>query len=109
MSLDTTQTSSSPRQESGAKSMLEDCTHKTQELFERGTHDLKEVINDKPSQALLVAGLLGLGFGFLLTRSMSSGRTRSSFNRKSAEKFGHRLLDKIEQSLPNAFRDHLSK
>lgn len=72
---------------------------------QRAGAQVTNTIRSRPSSSMLIACLVGLGAGFLVTRIVGSSQDNSSFDRGSAERFGRNLLSKLERSLPDSLRE----
>lgn len=75
--------------------------------LQRGTDQVRAMVEDKPSRSLLLCCLAGVGCGLILARAFGSAPPRSSFDSRSAERFGRRILEKLEKSLPDSVRSRL--
>jgi hypothetical protein len=77
----------------------------------RGASQVREMTRDREGTVVAVALAAGLGLGLVIGASLASSRReqRTWLDRKTAEGFGRRLMDKIEGMLPDALSEHFSK
>jgi len=81
------------------------------EYVSRGASQVREMTRDREGTVVAVALAAGLGLGLVIGASLASSRReqRSWLDRKTAEGFGRRLMDRLEGMLPDALSEHFSK
>ena len=99
----------------GATTYAEEAISSMGDYLHRGTDQVSHIVDERPAGALVMACLAGFGVGILLSRAFSADDShvgafsRSRFDRKTAERLGRNILDRLESSLPSTLRGHLFK
>jgi hypothetical protein len=79
-----------------------------QGYYARGQAQLRALTREREATAVLIALAAGFGVGLLLGGSLiSSSRSSSWHHRETAESLGRRMLDRIDQYLPDAISRHI--
>lgn len=91
--------------------MVGELAENASDYVSRGASQVREMTRDREGTVVAVALAAGLGLGLIIGASLASSRReqRSWLDRKTAEGFGRRLMDKIEGMLPDALSEHFSK
>jgi hypothetical protein len=90
--------------------VMDECKSSVGEYLNRGTEQISHMIDDRPTQSLLITCLAGFGVGLVLSKLFVSEKpVRSSVDRQTAERFGRQLLDRVEHAMPNILRERFMK
>ncbi len=90
----------------------EDCLSSFPNYVHRGTEQISQLVQDRPTRSLIVTCVAGFGVGLLLSRMLTREESRRSYggwDRQTAERFGRSLLERVEHALPTMLRDRLGK
>lgn len=73
----------------------------------RGQSQLRELARDREARTILLALAAGLGVGYLLGSALSGSSRRNGWgHRAEAESLGRRVLERLDQYLPDAVSRH---
>jgi len=88
-----------------------DLAENASDYVSRGASQVREMTRDREGTVVAVALAAGLGLGLVIGASLASSRReqRTWLDRKTAEGFGRRLMEKIEGMIPDALSEHFSK
>ena len=87
-----------------------ECMSSVNEFINRGTEQISQMLQDRPTRSLMVTCLAGFGVGLVISRLLAHGsseRSSSGFDRQTAERFGRNLLERVEHALPSILRERM--
>jgi hypothetical protein len=90
----------------------DECLSSVGDFINRGTGQISQMVQDRPTRSLLVTCLAGFGVGLIASRLLAHeppSLYQRTFDRGTAERFGRNLLEKVEHALPTMLRDRLTK
>lgn len=104
-------TSSNAQQESNRNwGSLENVREQAADYWTRGEDQVRELVRDREGAAVIIALAAGLGLGLVLGSAIApTPQPRSWRERMMAEGFGRRIMDRIENLIPEALAEHFSK
>jgi len=81
------------------------------EYWSQGQEQLGECVKGREGTAIMLAVAAGVGVGLIIGTSLGHSRVRQQSwrERYMAEGFGRRLMERIENMIPDALSDHFSK
>jgi len=90
---------------------LSDVANQASDYWERGEHQMRQLVRDREGTAILLAVATGLGIGLVIGASLGrSHRQQLSWrDRINAEGFGRRLMERIEGMIPEAVSEHFGR
>jgi hypothetical protein len=81
-----------------------------QNYLEQGNERLRDMVEDREGQTVLVALALGFGIGVALGYAIggpSESHSRRWIDRSTAENLGRQMLDRLDHMLPEAISSRL--
>jgi hypothetical protein len=94
-----------------AQEYASDVAEQASEYWSQGREQVRGMVRGREGTTVLVALAAGVGVGLLIGASLSrSHAQQQSCNaRKTAEQFGRRLMDRLENMIPEALSEHFSR
>jgi len=90
---------------------LSDYAGQASDYWERGEHQMRELVRDREGTAILVAVATGFGLGLVVGAALGrSHREEQTWrNRINMEDFGRNLMDRIQGMIPDALSEHFGR
>ena len=107
-----TQRQGSEREESSsAYGAIGDMAGQASDYVTESAEQVQECIREHSAVSVMISLAAGFGIGLLIGRALGTPyqEPRSRRYRATAEKFGTRLMDRIEALIPDAVTEHFSK
>jgi hypothetical protein len=107
-----TQRQGSEREESSsAYGAIGDMAGQASDYVAESAEQVQECIREHSAASVMISLAAGFGIGLLIGRAIGTPyqEPRSRRYRATAEKFGARLMDRIEALIPDAVTEHFSK
>jgi len=107
-----TQRQGSEREESSsAYGAIGDMAGQASDYVTESAEQVQECIREHSAASVMISLAAGFGIGLLIGRAIGTPyqEPRSRRYRATAEKFGTRLMDRIEALIPDAVSEHFSK
>ncbi len=91
--------------------MMSGLADQASEYWAQGREQMQECIRGREATAVVMAVAAGLGVGLVLGAALGrSHRQQLTWrDRVTAEGFGRRLIERIENMIPDALSEHFSK
>jgi hypothetical protein len=92
-----------------AGEMMENMKEQMSDYVSRGASQVRHIADDREGKAVIVALGAGFGIGLLIGAALaaSHSRPKSWRDRIAAEGLGHRMLDRMEQMLPESITNYV--
>jgi|tagenome__1003787_1003787.scaffolds.fasta_scaffold20531212_1 hypothetical protein len=96
---------------SGAYGAIGDMAEQASEYVTQGAEQVQECIREHSGASVMISLAAGFGIGLLIGRAIGTPHyePRSRRYRAMAEGFGTRLMDRIEDMIPDAVAEHFGK
>jgi hypothetical protein len=93
------------------RSSFEYLSERATDYYERGENSLRECVSGREGGAVLLALASGVGVGLLIGAALgrSHRQSLSWHNRLTAEGFGRRLMERVENLIPEALAEHFPR
>src|SRR5215210_1375120 len=107
-----TETSTSSNQDESRRDYgtLSDVAEKGESYMARGAEQFRELTRDHEVGAVVMAAVAGFGVGVLIGAALMPSRKPPSWrDRIMAEGLGQRIMDHIENVLPQAIVEHMRR
>jgi len=90
---------------------LSEYADQASDYWERGEHQMRELVRDREGTAILVAVATGFGLGLVVGAALgrSHREERTWRNRIHMEDFGRNLMDRIQGMIPDALSEHFGR
>lgn len=80
------------------------------QYVQRGTKQIRGMIEDDAARSVLVAMAAGFGLGLILGKTLGGSSSPSRWtDRVAAEGLGRRMMDKLEHIAPDAISKYLNR
>jgi hypothetical protein len=81
------------------------------EYWSQGREQMRGMVRGREGTAVLVAIAAGVGVGLVIGAALgrSHAEQQSCNARRTAEQFGRRLMDRLENMIPEALSEHFSR
>jgi hypothetical protein len=98
-------------QSSGTYGAIGDMAGQASDYMTQGAEQVQECIREHSGASVMISLVTGFGIGLLIGRAigMPHEEPRSRRYRTMAESFGTRLMDRIEDMIPDAVAEHFGK
>jgi hypothetical protein len=107
---DQTQRNQNEQRGRGGQGQGQSYTDQAEGYLERGNEQLRGMVEDHEGQTVLVALALGFGIGVAIGYAMAGPSEHESarwIDRSTAEGLGRRLMERIDQMLPEAITSRM--
>ena len=96
---------------SSAYGAIGDMAGQASEYVTESAEQVQECIREHSAASVMISLAAGFGIGLLIGRAIGTPyqEPRSRRYRATAERFGTRLMDRIESIIPDAVAEHFSK
>jgi hypothetical protein len=94
-----------------AQEYASDVADQASEYWSRGREQMRGMVRGREGTTVLIAMAAGVGVGLVIGAALSrSHAEQQSCNaRRTAEQFGRRLMDRLENMIPEALSEHFSR
>lgn len=94
-----------------AQECASDMADQASEYWNQGRDQMRGMVRGREGTTVLMALAAGVGVGLVIGSALSrSHAEQQSCNaRRTAEQFGRRLMDRIENMIPEALSEHFSR
>jgi len=94
-----------------AQEYASEVAEQASEYWSQGREQMRGMVRGREGTTVLVAMAAGVGVGLVIgaALSRSHAQQQSCNARKTAEQFGRRLMDRIENMIPEALSEHFSR
>jgi hypothetical protein len=94
-----------------AQDYASDMADHASEYWSQGREQVRGMVRGREGTTVLVALAAGVGVGLLIGSSLGRSRAeqQSCNARRTAEQFGRRLMDRLENMIPEALSEHFSR
>jgi hypothetical protein len=94
-----------------AQEYASDVSEQASEYWSQGREQVRGMVRGREGTTVLVALAAGVGVGLVIGAALSrSHAEQQSCNaRRTAEQFGRRLMDRLENMIPDALSEHFSR
>jgi len=102
---------SGQEESSGSHGAIGDMAEQASDYLTQGAEKAEECIREHTGASVMISLVAGFGIGLLIGRAIGTPyqEPRSRRYRATAERFGSRLMDRIEAIIPDAVPEHFGK